>query len=319
MKAGVLEPLDGYVNPQFQLSDFQPTLLKAFQFNGKTYGIPKDFSTLALFYNKQMLKAGGIVEPPRTWEGLLQISQRLTIDANRDGRIEQYGYGLSPELARQVFMIQGFGGRLVNAQGYAAFAESPGLKGLDLVVRQYQRDRSAAQPSDVGASSSSDLLGQGKVAMVIDGMWAIPYFKETFPTLQFGTAEVPKINGKSGTMIYTVGYVINRRSAHKPQAWKFIAYLTDKRGMAAWAQQGLALPSRRSLLAKQGYDRSPLYAPFVKGANYATLWQAGENLPTIRTHFNNQFVSVLLGKQPLPEAMQKAQNAANREIYLSAP
>lgn len=213
-------------------------------------------------------------------------------------------------------MLQAFGGQLIDPNGDAAFAETNSLKGLQLVIDQYRRGTSA-QPTDVGATSGSEMLGQGKVAMTIEGTWAIPYFKETFPTLDFATAEVPTINGKIGTMAFTVAYVMNRKAKHKAAAWKLIAYLTGSEGMKAWAKQGLALPTRRSLLAGSVYRQNPLYAPFVKGASYATIWQAGQNLPTIRMNFNNQFISALLGEQPLPQAMKKAQDTANREIYLA--
>lgn len=317
MKYGVLEPLDGYIKPEFDRADFEPTLLKAFQHNGKTYGLPKDFSTLALFYNKQAFAQAGISQPPQTWDELRTISQKLTLDTNGDRKPDQYGLGLAPELARQTFMIKAFGGQLNDSNGYATFASSASLRGLELVVDQYRRDRTAAQPTDVGTSGGGEMLGQGKAAMVLEGPWSIPYFKETFPTLQFGTAEVPTVNGKRGTMIYTVAYVMNRQSQHKAAAWTFIAYLTSKQGMKAWAQQGLVLPSRRSLLVELGYQSNLLYAPFVRGATYGTIWQSSETLPTLRTNFNNQFISALLGEQPLAPAMQKAQNTANREIYLS--
>jgi multiple sugar transport system substrate-binding protein len=316
MKAGVLEPLEAYITSDYHLDDFQPSLLQAFKSNGKLYGIPKDFSTLALFYNRRSLSKAGITSPPQTWEELLTVSKRLTVSKPR-GDIQQYGFGLAPELARQQFMIQAYGGKLVNQYGYAAFATPQGEQGLALVVDQYRRDRTAAQPTDVGATWGSEMLGQEKAAMVIEGPWSIPYFKETFPNLSYGTAEVPTVNGKRGTMAFTVAYVMNRQSKHKQATWTLIRYLTDKQGMKAWAKQGMALPSRRSLLTELGYNQNPLYAPFVRGSAYATIWQGGENLPTIRTNFNNQFVSALLGEQPLSQAMKRAQETANREIYLS--
>lgn len=315
MKYNVLEPLDVYITPAFNLADFEPSMLNAFKHNGKLYGLPKDFSTLALFYNKKAFAAAKLLQPPQTWDELLVDSKKLTVDRNQDG-IKQYGFGLAPELARQAFVIKAFNGKLIDQNGYATFAESTSLKGLQLVIDQYRRDRTAAQPTDVGATSGSEMLGQGKVAMTIEGSWAIPYFKETFPALEFSTAEVPTINGKSGTMAFTVAYVMNRKAKHKEAAWKLIAYLTGSEGMNAWAKQGLALPTRRSVLANLGYDKNSFYAPFVKGARYATIWQAGENLPTIRMNFNNQFISALLG-QPLPQAMRKAQETANKEIYLA--
>ncbi len=316
MKQGVLEPLDRYMTAAFNRVDFIPALLAAFQYQGKLYGLPKDFSTLALIYNKQAFAEAGIRQPPQTWDDLVIASKKLTRQ-DQTGKIARYGFGLAPELARQVYVIQAFGGQLVNADGYASFATPAGLQGLQLVVDQYRRDRSSAQPTDVGATWGSEMLGQGKTAMVIEGLWSIPYFKETFPDLPFATAEVPTINGKRGTMAFTVAYVMNRQSKHKDAAWKLIAYLTGKQGMKTWATQGLALPARKSVLSEMGYDRNPIYAPFTRSIRYATIWQAGENLPTIRVNFNNQFVSALLGEQSLPTAMQKAQETANREIYLA--
>lgn len=317
MKYGVLEPLDAYIKPSFKLNDFEPTLLNAFKRDGKQYGVPKDFSTLALFYNATAFKTAKLAQPPKTWSELRQYAKKLTIDQNKDGKIDQYGIGVAPELPRQAFMVKAFGGKLVDRNNYATFAAPNSVQGLQLVIDQYRRDRTAAQPSDVGANSNSEAFGQGRVAMAIEGAWAIPYLKETFPDLKFKVAEVPTIDNRKGTMVYTVGYVMNRQSKHKDAAWKLIQFLTDESGMKTWANQGVALPSRRSVLAGLKYDRSSMYAPFVAGAKYATIWQAGETLPTIMTNFDNQFVSALLGQQPLPAAMKRAQETANREIQLA--
>lgn len=316
MKRQVLEPLDSYITPEFDIKDFQPVLLNAFKYNSKIYGLPKDFSTLALFYNKTAFAKAGIIQPPQTWDQLLVDSKKLTVDQNGDRKIDQYGFGINPELARQQFMIQAFGGQLMSADK-AAFATPQSLKGLQLVIDQYRQDRTAVQPTDVGANSGGEVFGQGKVAMVIEGPWTIPYLQDTFPKLEFAIAEVPTVNGKAGTMAYTVAYVMNKKTPHKAAAWELIAYLTGKTGMKAWAKAGLALPARRSVLSELGYDQNPLYAPFVAGAEYATIWQAGENLPIVFTNFNNQFISALLGEQTLPQAMQRAQNTANSEIELS--
>lgn len=317
MQNNVLEPLNTYITNEFDLADFIPTLLNAFKYNQKIYGLPKDFSTLALFYNQQAFQAAKLTKAPATWIELRHDSQKLTRDWNGDRRIDQYGLGIIPELSRQHFLIKTFGGTLINQNGYATFATPEGLKGLQLIVDLYRKYRAAAQPSDVGASTGSEMFGQGKAAMVIEGSWAIPYLKETFPKLKFATTELPTIGGKKGTMAYTVAYVMNKRTKHKDAAWKLIAFLTSKKGMKAWANQGLVLPSRQSVIAELGYDQNPLYAPFVAGADYATIWQAGETLPTVLMHFNNQFISALIGEQSLNEAMQRSQVSANKEIAAS--
>ncbi len=212
---GVLQPLNNYLKADFDLQDFAPNLLKAFVRDGVIYGLPKDVSTLALFYNKKAFAAASLTQPPSNWDELRSDAKKLTINNNQDGKIEQYGLGISPELARQVFMIKAFGGELVDADNNAAFASPQNLKGLQLVVDQYVKDKSAAQPTDVGTTSGGEIFGQGRAAMVIEGPWIISYLKETFPSLEYGIAEVPTITGKKGTMAYTVAYVMNKKSQHK--------------------------------------------------------------------------------------------------------
>ncbi len=311
MNEGALEPLNPYIQKNFDLADFEKVLLDAFKKDGKIYGIPKDFSTLALFYNKKAFQQAGLAKPPQTWQDLFNDSKKLTRDKNKDGKIEQYGFGVLPELARQAFLIKSCGGQLTEANGKAAFATPAGLKGLQFLTEQYRNQRTSALPSDVGASSGSEMFGAGKAAMVIEGMWAIPYLKDTFPTLDFGIAPIPTICNKQGTMAYTVAYVLNKDAKHKTAAWQVISYLTGKAGMKAWTNTGFALPTRKSILKEFG--QKPQYAPFVAGAASATVWQAGERLPKIFTSFNNQFISVMLGQQSLQDAMMKAQREANKD------
>jgi multiple sugar transport system substrate-binding protein len=308
MGQNVLEPLDKYIKPKFDLTDIEPNLLKNFTYQNRIYGLPKDYSTLALFYNKQAFNQVGLTSPPTTWEQLRSYSKQLT------GKLNKYGFGEIPELARQAYKITAFGGEIIDKNGYATFANNPGLQGLELVINQYQKDRSSAQKSDVGTNSGSEMFGQNKVAMVIEGNWAIPYLQETFPKLEFATAEIPEINNQKSTMVFTVAYVMNKQAPHKKEAWELISFLTGKEGMKKWTGKGFALPARKSVAQQLGYDQDPLRSSLVAGVNYATPWQVGKNPAAIINNFDNQFISVLLGQQPLKQAMLKAQDAANKQI-----
>lgn len=314
MSQSVLEPLEGYITPEFEIDDFQQTLLDSFKYNQHIYGLPKDYSTLALFYNKKAFAEVGLTSPPTNWESLRAFSKQLTLDRNQDKRIDQYGFGETPELARQAYKIKAFGGKLIDENDFAVFANEAGLKGLQLVIDQYQNDRSSAQKSDVGTNSGSEMFGQGKVAMVIEGNWTVPFLRETFPELEFATAEIPEFNKNKGTMVFTVAYVMNKRSQHKKAAWELISYLTGKEGMEKWTRTGFALPTRRSVAEKLGYNQDTLQSAFVAGVEYATPWQIGKYPAAIMNNFDNQFISAMLGQQTLPQAMQRAQDAANKLI-----
>lgn len=306
IETGVLEPLDDYVTEEFDTADFEKPLLEAFQKDGKTYGFPKGYSTLALFYNKKMFQDAG-VEVPKTWDELREVSKKLT-----KGQ-EVYGFGQNAELARTYFIAESKGGKVVE-DNKAAFADPKVIEGLQPYLDQALIDKTAAQPSQVGAGWTGEMFGQGKAAMVIEGNWAIPYLQSTFSGIEFGTAEVPTIDGNNGTMAFTVSYVMNAASEKKQASWELISYLTGKEGMETWTSKGFELPSRKSVAEKLGFDKDELRGALVAGAPYATVWSEGTNLPIIFNNFNNQFVSAYLGEQPLEDALKEAEKQANKEI-----
>ncbi|MFF2088903.1 ABC transporter substrate-binding protein [Paenibacillus sp. NPDC058174] len=312
IERNVLEPLDSYVTPEFDVADFDQPMLDAFKQGGVTYGFPKDSSTLAMFYNKKDFADAGITAPPATWEELQAAAVKLT---KKEGdKTVRYGFGVAPELARQMFMIQAFGGKVADEEGNAAFASPEALKGLQLVTDMHNVDKSSGEPKEVGAGWGGEMFGQGKASIVFEGNWAIPFLESNYKDLDYGTAELPTINGKKGTMAFTVAYVMNKESKKKEAAWELISYLTGKEGMKTWTSKGFALPTRKSVATELGYDKDEKRGAIVAGASYATPWQAGSTLPTIMSNFNNQFVDTFMGNSKLEDAMNKAQTTANKEI-----
>lgn len=312
IEKGVIEPLDSYVKPEFDVADFEEPLLNAFKVGGKTYGFPKDSSTLAMFYNKKHFEEAGITKPPATWEELQDAAKKLT--KTEGGKTVRFGFGVAPELARQMFMAQAFGGKVSDDKGNAAFASPEALKGLQLVVDLHNKDKSSGEPKEVGAGWGGEMFGQGKASIVFEGNWAIPFLNNNYKDLQYATAELPTVNGKKGTMAFTVAYVMNKASKKKEASWELISYLTGKEGMKTWTSKGFALPTRKSVAKELGYDKDPLRGALVAGSAYATPWQAGPTLPTVMNNFNNQFLDAFLGKSSLEDAMKKAQETANKEI-----
>src|SRR5690606_12679478 len=62
------------------LDDFYPGLTAAYTVDDQVYCAPKDFSTLALLYNKDLFDAAGVEYPTGewTWEDLRAASETLT-------------------------------------------------------------------------------------------------------------------------------------------------------------------------------------------------------------------------------------------------
>jgi multiple sugar transport system substrate-binding protein len=269
MKRGLLLELDSYIQRDaVDTSDFYPALLKAFQWKGKTYGLPKDWSSLALVWNEEMARAVGIERPPATWEELKTAAQKLTRGN------EVFGVVLPPELPRFGAFVFQAGGRLVSEDGTRIALNSPeGLQALEFYYGLY-KEGLASTPSDTGTEWPGDALAKKKGAMAFEGNWVFPFLQKNAPDLKFGIAELPAGPGGRGTLAFTVSYSVNARSEQKDAAWFLVNYLTGLEGMKRWTSLGLAMPARKSLEVEwlaQFKEREP----FLKAAAYAQPWQLG--------------------------------------------
>jgi multiple sugar transport system substrate-binding protein len=276
---GVLEPLDSYID-QEDLKDFQPNLLQGFQADGKTYGLPKDYNTLALFYNKEMFEKAG-VKVPTTWAELEEAAKKLT-----QGKVK--GLSLPNDAQRfNAFILQA-GGK-INDGDKPAFNTSEAAKGLDFYYSLLKKGY-AATPKDLGDGWSGDSLAHGNAAMVIEGGWMIPFMNEAAPNVKYGIAKLPKGDQEAG-LAFTVAYVMSKNSKNKEAAAKVIKFLTGKEAQKMVADSGLAIPSRISMAneyAKNFPERVPLVemTSVSKVANYGlngskildALGKAGEKL-----------------------------------------
>lgn len=304
--AGVLEPLDGYITEDFDVDDFEDPLIEAFRRDDELWGLPKDTSTLALYYNKDHFEEAGIENPPETWDELENIAEQLTTE-------DRYGFGIVTDLARLYFMAESLGGEVV-VDNRANFSDPAVIDALQPIVDMRNEAGTGASPSDTGAEWGGDMFGTGSASMIFEGNWMIEFMEDAFPDVNYGVVEIPEINDVQSTMAYTVSYSMNNQSEVKEEAWKLIEFLTGKEGMEIWTSSGLALPSRASVADAMDYENPEIYGPFIEGASYATVWADDTNLPIINSNFENQFSSAFLGDQTLLEAMEEAERVANNEI-----
>ncbi|WP_096439892.1 ABC transporter substrate-binding protein [Alteribacter populi] len=306
IESGVLEPLDDYVTDEFDIDDFQQPLIEAFQRDGQLWGLPKDTSTLALFYNEDHLEEAGFDSPPETWDELEVMARELTVD-------NRYGFGVVTDLARLMFIAESGGGEITK-NNLANFSDPSVLEALQPIVDMRNEKEIAASPSDVGAEWGGDMFGTERASMIIEGNWMLPFMEDAFPDVNFGVTEIPMINDEKGSMAYTVSYSMNKASEQKEEAWQLIEYLTGKDGMEIWTSSGLALPSRESVAEQLDYADDDIYVPFIEASSYATVWSDDTNLPIINSNFENQFSSAFLGNRSLQEALEEAERVANNEI-----
>ncbi len=180
---GGLEPVGPYLDKSQSLhaADLYPEALEAFQWDGKTWCIPQNVSSLVVYYNRALFDAAGVAYPTAgwTWDDFLQTARALTRDLDGDGQTDQYGAGVSPELMRLAPFIWQNGGELVDdpAQPTRLALDSPAALAafqwfVDLQVKeQVVPDATAEQ-----AEESETRFMNGRLGMFLNSRRGVPTY-----------------------------------------------------------------------------------------------------------------------------------------------
>ncbi len=119
---GALVPLDDYIKGPtgVDLKMYLPGVLAPGQYKGKQYLLPKDFSTMGVYYNKKIFDKYGLKYPESgwTWDDFLKTAQALTKDTNGDGKPEVWGIQLPATFTTGFeYFVGAAGGKLISEVG----------------------------------------------------------------------------------------------------------------------------------------------------------------------------------------------------------
>jgi multiple sugar transport system substrate-binding protein len=307
MKRNLLEPLDDYISrDKVDTSDFYPGLFKAFQWKGKTYGLPKDWSSLAMEWSADAASKAGIDQAPSNWDELRAAAQKLT-----DKSSGTYGTVIPAELPRFGAFVLAAGGKLVSDDGSKIALNSPeGQQALDFYYGMY-KDGIASTPADTGTQWPGDAFIKKKAAIVFEGNWIFPAIKKDAPEMKFNISEMPSGPKGKGTFAFTVSYSINAKTQQKDAAWFLVNYLTGPDGMKKWTSLGLAMPSRKSL-ESEWLSNFKEREPYLKAGAYAQPWQLGPGGQEINDKIvTPDLQAVFAGKMTTKDALADIEKRGN--------
>lgn len=314
MVNNALLPLDGYMSEAGVTADqFYPGLFQSFQLNGVTYGLPKDWSSLAMVYGKQGLADAGVTTPPTTWDELRAAGQAL-LDYTGEARI-----CIPADPAREFAFHYQAGAKVISDDGTAIQIDTPEAQiALDFYYGLY-RDGIATTPADSGAGWPGDALAKGLADIVFEGNWMFPFLsgpEGAAPDLEVEVAEMPSGPGGKATLAFTVSFSAYAQTQYPEQAWQVLNYLTGAEGMAKWCSLGIAMPSRIAL-ADAWAAQFPERAPFIAGGDYARGWQLGVGGKAFYTDASSELQGLFAGTLDVPTALANMQSEAETRIQLT--
>ena len=303
---GQLLPLEDFMaEAGVKRSDFIEALLTIFTYEGKTYGLPKDWGTLGLVYLPKVFEAAGIDEPTAdwTWNDLKAAAEAIA--ANTD----YAGFCQNADWARFAPFAFGAGGSYTNDAFTKGAMNSPEVvSAAEFVVGMYE-DGSLVTSADVGAGWCGEAIGKELVGMTYEGGWMVNYMRQDYPDVNWKAIPLPKSPaGKAADVIFTNAIGINAATKYPKAAAAFLIYVTGRENQAEIVKTGFA------------YSTHPDQVDLVVDPNDAAIAQGGlvgrvaywgpctgQINDTIGQALNRAF----LGEQNVKEALEQAKQEAD--------
>lgn len=239
----------------FALDDFVESSQGIMDVDGKVYGVSSSSVIPIVFYNRDLFDAAGIpypsTNPADTWtiEEFRDIAKKLT---NED----TYGvYGLENAGMWPALTNANGGGYFNEDYTASAFNCAENKQVFEMIKALRVEDKSAPVASILDSVGMSDtqMLANGKIAMLLDGSWSL----QELATLDFncGMAPLPRLtDGPSVSSAQAHLYCISKTSEHPQEAWKLIQFLCSIDFQKSLVSSGLWLPNRHSLYTEEGVE-----------------------------------------------------------------
>lgn len=252
---GYLLDLQPYINQDLDqqiLSEWDPAQYNAFRTpGGERIAVPKYHGALALYYNKDVFDEQRVPYPDSSWthDDYLAAMRKLTLDRNRDGRIDMWGSMFDVAWERIQVHVNAWGGHFVDPQDptNSLMGAREAIEAMEWLRARMWDDKVMASFLNVQNMETRQAFITEKLAMVEDGSWAL---KDILVNARFrvGVAPLPRGPARQVTLASTDGFAIYSGTRHPEAAWELVKFLISKEYGQAMAEANFLQPARSSLV-----------------------------------------------------------------------
>lgn len=237
---GVLMDLQPMVDADaLDVSKYPEALVNLYSYNGNVYGLPKDFDTIALFYNKDLFDQAGVAYPDATWtwENLTDAAQKLT---DADAGVWGFASTLEDQSNYWNFIYQNDGSVLSEDGSTVALDDAPACEALQYAYSFVADGSSPDGATMASVAPTTQLFPGGKLAMISAGSWMVKPYAES--GLNIDVAPLPK-GVQNATIIHGLGNVIWSGTQHPEAAWEWVKFLGSEEAAKIQAESGTVIPA----------------------------------------------------------------------------
>ena len=232
--AGMVENLTPYIEAEnIDMSVFPQVFIDCYSYEGNLYGIPKDFDTIGLFYNKSLFDEAGVAYPTDdwTWDDMYEASKKLA-----SAGVMAIDMDLSNDQTYVAnFIYTNDGGRCRSEDGTSLHMNTPAVKEAFEYMMKYVDEGLSPDYNAMQELGAHERFMGGLSAMTMSGSWNVRTYMEALGEENLGVVEVPA-NKVEACCINGLAISINANSKVKDLAWEFVKTFTTVEGGKAQAQ-----------------------------------------------------------------------------------
>jgi multiple sugar transport system substrate-binding protein len=177
-----------------------------------------------------------------TWNNFLEAAKKLTLDKDKSGKVNQWGFGVLNIVWNWAGFVWGNGGEVLSPDRKKSHFQDPKtIEALKFYYGLHSEHKASPPPGALPEQASSlDWFRTQSVAMGLFGPW----WRPTLVTLpedkkfKWDVAYPPKApgTGKRGSVVYTDHWSVGSGSKVAKDAWSFMRFLTGKDGQVMWTE-----------------------------------------------------------------------------------
>ncbi|MFE0189170.1 extracellular solute-binding protein [Streptomyces sp. NPDC058989] len=278
IKAGLLRPLDPYLDDWDDWRQFQPAAKAAARGqDGKTYGVPDGTDTRGLWFNKKIFKKAGLPADwrPRNWAEVLDAARTVKREVPGVVPLNVFtGKGAGEAAVMQGFEMLLYGTGEHQLYDPASKKWVTGTKGfkdsltfIDTVYKEgLGPEVSDALSPNIQTNVAAELLPEEKLAIDLDGSWLGQQWQKTgggnpWPewSTTLGQAPFPTQHGAPPGKVSLAGgwtWSVPRKAQRPELAWKLIKTFQTRANALEWCVRGAQIAVRKDVAADPRYLRS---------------------------------------------------------------
>lgn len=309
--------------------------------DGARFGLPKDWDTIAVVYNKGMLEAAGVSEDdlnnadwnPADGGSFEQIAAKLTMDANGNdatsgdfdaSAVEQYGlvvdypgagaYGQTQWSLFSASNGWSFNDGLYDTKYY--YDDPKFIETIDWYASLAIEKGIAVPYENVASLGSSAMFAAGQAAMTTDGSWMIGFYGGN-TEFDVGFARLPIGPEGRKSMFNGLADSIWTGSEHPEESWQLVKYLASTECANVVGDAGVVFPAQAEAVerandayAARGLDISAFTEQALEeGGTF--LFPVTDNASTIADIMSEAMDTIFLGEGSATDVLPEANEAVN--------